>query len=160
MLTKFFYITCIFFLSKSNAFAQVAYATASATIVTPVGAEVTGDINFDDLSMVSSRNRIAGNDSTRKLTGGVNLAKDATAGISLNIIGGSFAYDITLQTDPVILKRQTGNETMRVNVFRGLPVTGQNNDIINLPLHTSIAAQAFQAPGIYTSSFNITVNFN
>lgn len=160
---KLLYITCIFLLTNSNVFGQVAYATASATIVTPVGAEISGDINFGDFSTGSSHGTIApGSDGMAKSTGGVKLVKDKTGAVSLNVIGGSFAYDVTIQTEPIILKRKTGSETMKVNLFTGLHLVKnvQNNDIVNLPVSASLAVEASQAPGMYASSFSITVNFN
>jgi len=138
-------------------------ATASATIVTSVGAEKSGDINFGHFSTGYTQGTIVvGSDGVRTSTGGVKLVKDETGAVSLNVIGGSFAYDITFQTEPIILKRKTGSETMRVNLFRRLPVVKnvQNNDIVNLPVSAFLAVEASQAPGMYASHFSITVNFN
>jgi hypothetical protein len=51
---------------------------------------------------------------------------------------------------------------MKVNLFTGLPLVKnvQNNDIVNLPVSASLAVEASQTPGMYASSFSITVNFN
>ena len=70
--------------------------------------------------------------------------------------------DVTIQTEPIILKRKTGSETMKVNLFTGLHLVKnvQNNDIVNLPVSASLAVEASQTPGMYASSFSITVNFN
>jgi hypothetical protein len=141
-------------------------ATASATIVTSVGAEKSGDINFGHFSTGYTQGTIVvGSDGVRTSTGGVKLSTNENGAITfINIIGSSFVYDITVQTDPVIINRIAGTESMKVNLFRMPPVTKNvpDTDNTSFPIGASLTVGAFQTGGYYTSKlpFSITVNFN
>ena len=90
-MAKLFYTGCIFFFIHANVFGQTAHATISATITTPVGAEISQDINFEKLSTVKTSSLIK---------------EEQNESLSfLKVIGDSFAYDVTIENDIVLLKR-------------------------------------------------------
>lgn len=99
-MTKLFYTGFIFLLIQNNVFGQVAHATITATITTPVGAEISGDMNFE---------RIAGSRTTSLKD---NLIQQRPNGSIpfLKVIGDTFAYAVTIE-DNVPLKGKEDKET-------------------------------------------------
>lgn len=96
-MARFFYIACTFILIQNNLSGQVAHGTISATITTPVGAEISGDINFEEFavkmkSIIKKRNVI-------------NPENDDMPS-PVRVIGESFAYNVTIENDTVLLKRK------------------------------------------------------
>lgn len=163
MMLKLAYITFMLVITTSSLFGQTSFASATATIVTPVGAEISGDINFKYFSGEVSNAAVTPNIDRRNSSGGVKIIANENRSTSLNIIGGSFAYDITIQTEPVVLKTRSGSEIIHANLFKGIsmPKIGGNKDIINLPVNASFTNQLSNVPeGSYASTFIITVNFN
>jgi hypothetical protein len=107
-MVKFFHIAFILILIQNNVSGQqVAHATITATITTPVGAEISNDISFEKFAKMTS---------TKK---GVITAENNEMKNSVKVIGESFAYNVTIQNDNQPLKRKkdvkeptlsTGNE--------------------------------------------------
>src|SRR5688572_29687179 len=98
-MVKFFYIAFIVILIQESASGQVAHATISATITTPVGAEISGDISFEKFT--------SSNKSTKK---GVE-AESSEKILPIRIIGESFAHTVTIENEiienaTVLLKRK------------------------------------------------------
>lgn len=96
MMTKLFYTGCIFLLIHANVYGQTAHATVTATITTPVGAEISNDINLENFSTgkaASVNNKLIKEGQNEPLP-------------FLKVIGDSFAYDITIENDIVLLKRK------------------------------------------------------
>jgi hypothetical protein len=100
---KVFYITCIFLFAAGHTFGQASHATISATIVTPVGAEFSGDIDL--------------NKNTGKQADG-NIDK-AQATSFFKIIGDVFSHSTTVEKQYEILKRKE-NEAL---LAEGIPQT-------------------------------------
>ena len=97
MMTKLFYIACFFILIQDNVSGQVAHATISATITTPVGAEISGDISLETFPVKMSSTK-----TNENITKAVNNETRSF----LKVIGESFAHTITLENDMVLLKRK------------------------------------------------------
>ena len=96
MMARFFYITCIFILIQNNVFGQVAHGTITATITTPVGAEISGDVSFEKFAL-----------KMKSITKNRNVANpENNETISpVKVIGETFAYNVTIEKD-VLLKRK------------------------------------------------------
>ena len=96
MMTKLFYIGCIILFIQNTVCGQTAHATVTATITTPVGAEISNDINFEKFSKINktqvSDNRLAS-------------AQNETPPF-LKIIGDTFVHDVTIENDTVQIKRK------------------------------------------------------
>lgn len=150
---KLLLIAIILFGITFPMYAQTAGASASATIVNPVGAESTGDIKFGYLP-----------NTTQKKSEGLitnNSYKVSTTFSSLKIIGSSFGYDISIQSEPVILKRNYGPEIIKINLSKELPLAVEGKtDEVNVPVKAILASNFSIKEGNYSSSFRITVNFN
>ena len=97
---KLVYTTVILFLINSNVFAQTAHATISATITTPVGMEISNDINLNNFSQVN------------KITSGSDaIISNQGKIISLiNIIGESFSHNVTVENYYALSDRNMENE--------------------------------------------------
>lgn len=144
-------ITIILLSSCCNLFAQTATTYASATIVNSVGAETSGAINFSyNIKKVVNKSTSTIIDYSYKV---------CTPASSLSIIGSSIADDVSIQSEPILLRNKNGLNTITVNVSKGLTEgISYNTDKVNIPVNASLASN-FTA-GNYTSSFKITVNFN
>jgi hypothetical protein len=94
MMTKLFYIGCIFFFLQNNVCGQTAHATIAATITTPVGAEISNYPNFEKFSKIKTA---AVNDSSIKPQLNETLP-------FLKVIGDTFAYDVTIENDMLFSK--------------------------------------------------------
>ncbi|HUS02028.1 MAG TPA: hypothetical protein VMY77_09890 [Chitinophagaceae bacterium] len=91
----------MFLFTAGNSFGQVSHANISATVTTPVGAELSGDINGEKLA---DNNLIT----TYSVT-----AKDLKKAINLTflkIIGEEFSHNTTVEKDQIILKRKENEE--------------------------------------------------
>ena len=96
----------IFLITTGHLFGQVSHATASATIVTPVGAEISGDIN--DVNFLSKNVKIISDDMN------IKNSKSENDHSFLKIIGESFSYYVTVETENVF-KRKGKEETFPRN---------------------------------------------
>mgnify|MGYP000147275419 CR=1 FL=1 len=160
-MTRLLFILCVLFIT-GNLFGQSvsSSAFASATILSPVGAEKTSDIIFEGFSTVASQGTIiSGADGIQKSSGGIKFSTDKSGAIaSLNIIGGSSEYNITVQSDPIILNNNAGKKIL-AKLFTLSSYKIQPNNL-NLMIGASITVDAFQKQGSYTSPFAVTINFN
>ena len=96
MMFKLIYISLVLLVINSNVFGQTSSASASATIVTPVGAELSGDINNADLF---SKNQGTSSSSNN------NDIENKKQVSFLKIIGDTFAHQVTVEND-IILTRE------------------------------------------------------
>ena len=99
-MVKLFYIGCIFLFIQNNVLGQTARATITAAITTPVGAEISNDINYETLSKIKTA-------SVNDLL--IKQGQNETMPF-LKVIGDSFAYAVTVEDD-VLLKRQEDKKT-------------------------------------------------
>ena len=102
-MNRLFFIS-IFLLTASHLFGQVSHATASATIVTLVGAEISGEIN--DVNFFSKKVR------TIPAEGNIKDNKKENDLSFLKIIGETFSHYVTIETGNVF-KRKENEETSR-----------------------------------------------
>jgi hypothetical protein len=156
-------ILVLLLLLKGIAWGQgTVLTTASATIVTPVGAENSGYIDFGHFTSGNTKGTIVvGSNGVRTSSGGISLSANENGAISsINIIGGSFVYDVTVQNEPVTIEANKGECNMKVILFK-MPVINNDAGDITYPIGASITVNAFQTPGQKSKlPFNVTVNFN
>lgn len=81
---------------QNNVSGQTAHATVTATITTPVGAEISGDIRLEKFP-AKGKSIIKGH--TVKPVNDEQLS-------FLKVIGESFVHTITIENDTVLLKRK------------------------------------------------------
>ena len=107
---RLFFIV-IFLITTSHLCGQVSHATASATIVTPVGAEISGEINDVNFSSNNVRARSAGENIKDSNPDSNRDEKDLSF---LKIIGETFSHHVTVETGNVF-KRKGNEETFPRN---------------------------------------------
>lgn len=98
MMVKLFYIACFFILIQNNVLGQIAQATISATITTPVGAEISGDISLEELQV-----KIRSTKTNERITEQANNEKLSP----IKVIGESFAYNVSIENETVLIKSRT-----------------------------------------------------
>lgn len=101
---KLFYTTCMFLFIATKMFGQVSHATTSATIVTPVGAELSADIN--ETKKINTNAITNPADITSK-----NNQKENDVSY-LKIIGDIFSHYTTVENDDVILIKKESEEIL------------------------------------------------
>ena len=166
---KFFAVAILFSGVSVISSAQVtATATASSTIVTPIGITKTVDMNFGNVAINSTTagTVVLAPAGTRTSTGGVTLPATAgtVAAAEFNVTGANnYTFSITLPSTSHEIK--SGSNTMSVTGFTSTPTptgtlsaTGSATVKVGATLHVS----AGQAVGTYTSvtPFEVTVNYN
>lgn len=127
-------------------------ATASATIVTSVGAESNGNIDFSNINAGIYNNTSAG----------IKLSSVENSAItSINIIGGSFVYDVTVQNDPIAIGTGKNNCKMKVNLFKMSAVNNSETDKTVLSIGALLSVDESIVEGFRsTLPFTVTINFN
>lgn len=155
---KYCYIVLLFVCLPVKIFAQgSANATIAATIVNSVGAEKSGDVNFSYFSEETSANFAGQISSDSKSPGVIKVqTNDNTSTTSINIIGSEYVYDISLQGQPVIFYHKDG--LMKVDLYK--KATVHTTELTSFPIGALLTVSDFKNPGLYTSTFNVTVNFN
>ena len=166
-----FVVIAMLFFAFTTSFAQVtASATASATVVTPIGITKTVDMNFGNLAVSTSAGTVvltpAG---SRSVTGGVTLpaTTGTVAAASFDVTGESnYTYSITLPSSDYTLTRVSGSETMIVNTFVSTPTVGAGGALTagsqTLTVGATLNVSGSQVGGTYTNAvgFDVTVNYN
>jgi hypothetical protein len=166
--TKFFALAIVMLAFTASTFAQVtASATATATVVTPIGISKTVDMNFGNVAAsVAAGTVVLATDGSRTATGGVTIPTSGVgtaAAASFTVTGqGTYTFVITLpSTDYTITD---GTHNMIVNTFTSNPsgtgtlVAGSKTLLVGATLNVGIS----QAAGVYTNGvgFDVTVNYN
>ena len=166
---KFFAVAILFSGVSVISSAQVtATATASSTIVTPIGITKTVDMNFGNVAINSTTagTVVLAPAGTRTSTGGVTLPATAgtVAAAEFNVTGANnYTFSITLPSTSHEIK--SGSNTMSVTGFTSTPTptgtlsaTGSATVKVGATLNVSPG----QAAGTYTSvtPFEVTVNYN
>ena len=164
---KFFAIAILFSGVSVISSAQVkATATASSTIVTPIGITKTVDMNFGNVAVNSTTagTVVLTPEGTREKTGGVTLpaTKGTVTAAQFNVTGADgYTFAITLPTDITISNGAGGS--MIVNNFISTPDgTGTISGDTPIKVGATLNVAAGQVAGTYTSvtPFEVTVNYN
>ena len=95
------FFIAFFLLTTGNLFGQVSHATISATIVTPVGAEISDEIIYE---------RIPAKTKTTLPSDNVVLPEKNDPNSFLKVIGNTFSHHITVEKNYCFLKRKTDND--------------------------------------------------
>ena len=166
---KFFAVAILFSGVSVMASAQVtAKATASSTIVTPIGITKTVDMNFGNVAINSTTagTVVLAPAGTRTSTGGVTLPATAgtVAAAEFNVTGANnYTFSITLPSTSHEIK--SGSNTMSVTGFTSTPTptgTLSATGSATVKVGATLNVSAGQAAGTYTSvtPFEVTVNYN
>ena len=166
---KFFAIAILFSGVSVISSAQVtATATASSTIVTPIGITKTVDMNFGNVAINSTTagTVVLAPAGTRTSTGGVTLPATAgtVAAAEFNVTGANdYTFSITLPSTSHEIK--SGSNTMSVTDFTSTPTTTgalSATGSATVKVGATLNVSAGQAAGTYTSvtPFEVTVNYN
>ena len=166
---KFFAIAILFSGVSVISSAQVkATATATSTIVTPIGITKTVDMNFGNVAINSTTagTVVLAPAGTRTSTGGVTLPATAgtVAAAEFNVTGANnYTFSITLPSTSHEIK--SGSNTMSVTGFTSTPtptgtLSATGSAIVKVGATLNVSAG--QAAGTYTSvtPFEVTVNYN
>ena len=166
---KFFAVAILFSGVSVISSAQVtATATASSTIVTPIGITKTVDMNFGNVAINSTTagTVVLAPAGTRTSTGGVTLPATAgtVAAAEFNVTGANdYTLSITLPSTSHEIK--SGSNTMSVTGFTSTPtptgtLSATGSAIVKVGATLNVSAG--QAAGTYTSvtPFEVTVNYN
>ena len=166
---KFFAVAILFSGVSVISSAQVtATATASSTIVTPIGITKTVDMNFGNVAINSTTagTVVLAPAGTRTSTGGVTLPATAgtVAAAEFNVKGANnYTFSITLPSTSHEIK--SGSNTMSVTGFTSTPTptgTLSATGSATVKVGATLNVSAGQAAGTYTSvtPFEVTVNYN
>lgn len=166
---KFFAVAILFSGVSVISSAQVtATATASSTIVTPIGITKTVDMNFGNVAINSTTagTVVLAPTGTRTSTGGVTLPATAgtVAAAEFNVTGANnYTFSITLPSTSHEIK--SGSNTMSVTGFTSTPTptgTLSATGSATVKVGATLNVSAGQAAGTYTSvtPFEVTVNYN
>ena len=166
---KFFAVAILFSGVSVISSAQVtATATASSTIVTPIGITKTVDMNFGNVAINSTTpgTVVLAPTGTRTPTGGVTLPATAgtVAAAEFNVTGANnYTFSITLPSTSHEIK--SGSNTMSVTDFTSTPTptgTLSATGSATVKVGATLNVSAGQAAGTYTSvtPFEVTVNYN
>ena len=157
----------LFVANKSNAQAT-ASASATATIITPISITKVNDMNFGNVAVQASTGGtvVLATNGSRTRTSGVTLpaVTGTVSAASFTVSGdGSRTYDITLPNSTTLTHSSgAGTGTMTVNTFTSNPsATGTlSSGSQSVSVGATLNVAAAQAPGVYTGSFDVTVNYN
>ena len=151
----------------ASSFAQIAAtATASANIITPISIAKDLNMSFGNIAVnpTSPGGTVtlpAASSSTRSFTGGITLT--AVTGLvqaaKFTVTGeGTSAYTVTI---PGTISIASGTNTMSI-----VPVSNPNGSgalvggTQDIYVGGTLTVGATQAVGIYSGTFNVTVNYN
>ena len=168
---KFFAVAILFSGVSVISSAQVtATATASSTIVTPIGITKTVDMNFGNVAINSTTagTVVLAPAGTRTSTGGVTLPATAgtVAAAEFNVTGANnYTFSITLPLPSTSHEIKSGSNTMSVTGFTSTPTptgTLSATGSATVKVGATLNVSAGQAAGTYTSvtPFEVTVNYN
>ena len=144
--------------ASSGAQAASANGTANATIVQAIGISAANTLEFGDILNGAANTVTVDTLGARSATDGTQLIGGTVQAASFNVTGdGNRAYTVTLP-GPVVVT-EGGGATMTVNNFThdsgGALAAGTDSFNVGADL---IVANG-QAPGAYTGTFTMTVNY-
>lgn len=161
----------VFLAFGSRAQASTSSTSATATIVAPVSLGLVRDLDFGTIIPGAIQGTVSVNPATgvRTPAGGVTLVNSIYGAALFNITGTrDRAYTIKFPNKSITIKNAS-NKTMTVNLFTS-DLPGSGNGIYNGTYDASgkalfhvggtLTVAANQAPGAYTGTFNVEVNYN
>lgn len=159
---KFLTIVMIVFAFSTASHAQVsATANATAEIVTPLTLTKTVDLNFGKFSVSAAGTVVVSPAGARTQTGGCTLLGGTVAAASFNVTGTNNAqYVITL---PVSSTITLGATNITLNTFVSNPATPGTLSAAGAQTFTvgaTLNALGTEGVGVYTGTFNVSVNYN
>ena len=166
---KFFAVAILFSGVSVISSAQVtATATASSTIVTPIGITKTVDMNFGNVAINSTTagTVVLAPAGTRTSTGGVTLpATVGTVSAAEFIVSGENDYTFSITLPSTSHEIKSGSNTMSVTGFTSTPTptgTLSATGSATVKVGATLNVSAGQAAGTDTSvtPFEVTVNYN
>jgi hypothetical protein len=170
-ITKFFALAFVMIAFSASLFAQtnVATATATATIVTPVTITNNGDLNFGNVVASVGGGTVTITPAGARSAVGVTLpaVPGTVTPAHFNVTGtANFTYTIAITGTPVTVT--SGANTMTVNAFTSTPVAGVGTGLLDgtgaqtIDVGATLVVGANQPAGTYVSGtpFTVTVNYN
>ena len=164
MIALFFVTVLAVIGSYSESNATTATANSTATVVTPIAITKNLDMLFGKFIAGTGGSVVLGTDGSRAATSGVMLFTQGSSqnAASFAVSGeGSYTYGITLPPNNVSLS-DGASHTMTVGSFvsnpsgTGILTAGAQTLLVGGTLTVSSA----QAPGNYTGSFSVSVDYN
>lgn len=148
----------------ASAATPLVQATASTTILLPLSVVKLQDMDFGDLSTTTAGTAVLDpNSGGLSATGGVTpIGGTPHCAQFVGTAGSASVVNIKPQTGPATLTRVGGTETMTVSNFT---IQGQNKrTLAKLESFTflvggTLAVGAGQVEGLYTGTFNVTVQY-
>ncbi|UZJ63894.1 DUF4402 domain-containing protein [Sphingobacterium sp. KU25419] len=148
---------------------EVASATATATIVTPISITKDVDMNFGNVAVQSTSGGtvVLAPGGSRTPSGGVTLPTTAgtVTAASFTVNGtGAYTYSITLPSSALTVS--SGANTMTVTDFTSDPTVIVGGALTagtqTLNVGATLNVAAAQPAGLYVSAtpFDVTVNYN
>ena len=167
-MSKYIAILLLSLLSVGPSWAQSsARAKVSVTIMEPVGASKLEDLSFGSFSATSRPGTLELQSlGVRRIQGGIRLPQaDTTARLAmLQLTNPSLAYSVTIPSEPILVKRRGGTETMSVGAFT---VSTSEQSRGEIPTHTiaigaTLQTGAFQISGDYhpATPLMVVINYN
>ena len=153
-----------------NAYAATASGTANATVVTPISISAALDLRFGSFSTSAAGQtvQIVANGGTRNLTGALSVGsgQNAFGAGTFSVAGdGNLTYAITLPANGVV-NITTGaadaSRTMAVTGFTSFPATtgALTTGAQTLAVGATITTVASQVAGVYSGTYNVSVDYN
>lgn len=141
-------------LLSGHAFAAVGSASASATVMAPVAISKTADLSFGRFATGAGGTITVSASGVRTVSGVVPSDDGSTMTAAQLVVtgGANTTYSITLAGTS--LSRTSGSETMSLRKFSGLSGAG------SIHVGGTVTVAANQAPGDYTGSLSINVEYN
>lgn len=146
---------------------STAYASASATIVAPIGAEIISDLNFGDIkSPAKNINLLITPTGKGDTNGEAKSSKNVPTALaaSFDIHHGNAAYSISTPDNTIRVLQQKGNEMMEIKDFTLEEVALDSNPLSAKRLYVgaTLVVGKKQAPGLYIpdESFSVIINYN
>jgi hypothetical protein len=164
-ITKYFALLLIGF--PANAFAQaIATASATVTIVTPIGITKAVDMVFGNIATTPTPGTVVlGTDGVRTPNGGVTLpaSTGTVTAASFAVTGsGSYTYTISLPSSPITLSGTTDGVTVGAFVSNPAPTGKLSTGTQTVNVGATLNIPASTAADTYknTSGLRVTVNYN
>lgn len=144
--------------------ASTTTAPAEAAIVTPLSAVKTEDLRFGSIVPGTAAGNVVINNATgaRTSSGPLTLVGGDFGRAQFLGLGSSSFLVLIQRTGPLpVLTRSGGTQTMNVTALTGLPQLRffPGTGIIAVNVGGTLAVGANQMPGIYTGTFNVTMNY-
>jgi hypothetical protein len=168
---KIFTLIAIFTVFAISTFAQSngisATATSSATIITPISMSSDVPLAFGNVAVNANAGTVVmtpASPTVRTSTGGVTLPQTTGTYTAAHfIVGGqgNSAFTIGLPTDITIT---SSSNTMHVTTFLSSLTSNSgtlnSSGVSSFYVGATLNVNATQASGLYSGTFNVTVNYN